>query len=198
MNRQAFQLLLTASLICGLFLPSALGQQTVLDKRISLEVKEHSIPEVIKLIRRQTGYFISYANHELDTSKKITQSYKEMRVEDLLRSLWKPQAIDLRVLGNTIEVRTLETKGSGSQLRPRGNIEGRVRTNDFRKISYARVSFKGSNQGILTDSLGKFSFEGIAAGEYTLQISAVGYLEHELAVEVKASRTSPVVILLEE
>ncbi|MEM6265585.1 MAG: TonB-dependent receptor, partial [Bacteroidota bacterium] len=198
MNRLAFHILLTASLICGPFLPSALGQQTVLDKRISLEVKERSIPEVIKLIRRQTGYFISYANHELDANKKVTQTYKEMRVEDLLRSLWKPQDIDLRVVGNTIEVRTLEAKGSGSRLGPRGNIEGRVRTIDFREISYARVSFKESNRGILTDSLGRFGFKGIEAGEYTLQISAVGYEEHELDVEVKASQTSPVEILLEE
>lgn len=42
-------------------------------------------------------------------------------------------------------------------------------------ISYANVAVIGTSYGTQTDSIGKFSLDNLVPGDYTLQVSYVGY-----------------------
>jgi hypothetical protein len=69
------------------------------------------------------------------------------------------------------------------QQPPQGSIEGRItRQGSTQAVAAARVSLMRPGQApsavvtVPADAGGKFSFQGIAAGNYTLQVQADGYV----------------------
>lgn len=78
-----------------------------------------------------------------------------------------------------------------------GNIEGRILDAEtFRPISQASISTLPPTNVILTDSLGRFSLNAIAAGNYTINAARNGYASGNAAVAVLAGQTARADIVL--
>lgn len=65
-------------------------------------------------------------------------------------------------------------------------ISGTVRSADGEAISGISVNLKGASKTTTTDANGRFLIRNIQPGNYTLQISSVGYSTLEHPIEVKA------------
>lgn len=68
---------------------------------------------------------------------------------------------------------------------PRGQISGRVTSEEDGIIGFASVYLKDTPYGSSTDGEGVYRL-GVPAGEYTLVVSAMGYTTVELPVTVAA------------
>lgn len=78
-----------------------------------------------------------------------------------------------------IIVSSISTSFSFSQT---GNIHGLVYENDTTDITaYANVSSNGNKLESYSDSGGRFNFDSIPSGEYTLRVSSLGYRDTVLA-----------------
>jgi len=74
----------------------------------------------------------------------------------------------------------------------KGNISGVVKTTSGKPVEYASVALKQSDdkifEGVLTDSIGKFSFANVPDGTYKLVISSMGYLHYTVpSFQINAS-----------
>jgi hypothetical protein len=78
-----------------------------------------------------------------------------------------------------------------------GTIEGFIKDEDTRApIVGATINIPNNSKGDNTDAFGSFRFSNIAAGQYELVASHIGYKTEIIAVEVKANYTSTVTVQL--
>jgi iron complex outermembrane receptor protein len=64
-------------------------------------------------------------------------------------------------------------------------------------IAGATVELTGTGRTVLTDSLGRFEFRDLAAGNYTVEVSYTGLDSQRIPVEVGAAVSTPLAIKLE-
>lgn len=79
-----------------------------------------------------------------------------------------------------------------------GNITGSVKTSDGQPAEFVNVGLKGSAKGTVTDKDGKFQFNSVATGSYTLVTSYIGLQTQEQTVEVKEGETVNIDFMLTE
>ncbi|MBK0379760.1 TonB-dependent receptor [Mucilaginibacter segetis] len=77
-------------------------------------------------------------------------------------------------------------------------IKGTVSTSDGLPASAVSVGIKNTSIGTMTNDAGKFQFNRLKAGTYTLQISSVGSVTQEQTVTVIAAQTATVNFILKE
>ncbi|MDH4058019.1 MAG: carboxypeptidase-like regulatory domain-containing protein, partial [Cyclobacteriaceae bacterium] len=63
-------------------------------------------------------------------------------------------------------------------------ITGRITDEKGETLSGAHILVLGKSKGIVSDSEGNFELHGLTSGEYTLQITYLGYLTHEELIKV--------------
>ncbi|WP_253816463.1 carboxypeptidase regulatory-like domain-containing protein [Myxococcus xanthus] len=97
----------------------------------------------------------------------------------------------------TVEVRAGEQAQVSLTLsRVRGNISGVVLLEDANTTSGISVALVESNASVLTDAQGRFSFNGLIVGTYTLSAYWTGYEIQERSVVVRNQETTVVNITL--
>lgn len=77
-----------------------------------------------------------------------------------------------------------------------GTLAGRVFLPDSVPAAQAHLALKNSRYVTVTDQQGAFELAGLKAGNYTLQISFVGYRSHEQTVSIAANQTTTVTVQL--
>lgn len=78
-----------------------------------------------------------------------------------------------------------------------GNLQGNVLNESGAAVANASVEIAGTDYGTSSDTEGRFMLRSIAAGNYILKISYVGYETKELAVSVQQGQTTtiPTIVL---
>lgn len=77
-----------------------------------------------------------------------------------------------------------------------GQISGAVTGDDGRPLSGASVSVAGSGIGALTDTNGRFTLNGVQAGQQTVQARMIGYTAASTTVTVSAGATATANLVL--
>lgn len=66
----------------------------------------------------------------------------------------------------------------------KGSIKGQITLNDNQNPENISVILKGTRLGTVTDIKGNYKIKNVKAGNYTLKISAIGYLTKELKINL--------------
>ena len=66
----------------------------------------------------------------------------------------------------------------------KGNIKGQISLNDNQSPENISVILKGTRLGTVTDENGNYKIKNVKAGNYTLKISAIGYITKELKINL--------------
>src|SRR5687768_9606550 len=77
-----------------------------------------------------------------------------------------------------------------------GNIKGTISSADRKPVVSATVRLKGSRKMTLTNNEGAFTIENIQPGNYTLEISSIGYQALEQEVTVAGGNTADLSVQL--
>lgn len=80
---------------------------------------------------------------------------------------------------------------------PSGSIKGRITTSDNRPAADVTVQIKSIKRAVLTESDGQFIIRSLAAGNYDLEISLVGYQTQVEKVTVIENQTASIQIQLQ-
>ena len=67
-------------------------------------------------------------------------------------------------------------------------IQGKIITSDNKPAAYVSVLIKSTARGTVTDEEGKFSFNRLKSGTYTIQVSLTGYENEEQTVTIEDSK----------
>lgn len=66
----------------------------------------------------------------------------------------------------------------------KGSIKGKISLNDNQSPENISVVLKGTRLGTVTDENGNYKIKNVKAGNYTLKISAIGYITKELKINL--------------
>lgn len=85
--------------------------------------------------------------------------------------------------------------GISGAMAQNGSVGGKVIDEKSVPVSYATVLLKGTAYGANTDDDGTFEISNVPPGNYTIDVSYVGYATFEQAVTVSSGRTSVDIVL---
>jgi hypothetical protein len=142
--------------------------------------KTGTLKELFKQIENQTDFKFAFTD-QIDTSQKYftkKNSYRNIRIEQLIYELNKTGTIQFSILGNNIFV-----KQKSSKTTKTNKLTGKVLDNSGLVVVGANVSIKELEMGVTTDKDGLFTLE-IPPGIYSVIISYVGFKNKEKRITV--------------
>ncbi|MGN6177609.1 MAG: SusC/RagA family TonB-linked outer membrane protein [Mucilaginibacter sp.] len=166
---------LTFMLLLAAFLQvsAASTAQTVTLKRTNAPLEQ-----VLKEIKKQTGYKVFYNNNMLKSANPVTADISGLELTTALDIIFKDQPLTYTIQDKTIIVKVKETvvpqKAEQGPPAPPKDITGHVETKEGVVLNGATVILKRTNSGTLTDEKGNFVLKGVLSSD-VIQVSYIGY-----------------------
>jgi outer membrane receptor protein involved in Fe transport len=142
--------------------------------------KTGTLKELFKQIENQTDFKFAFTD-QIDTSQKYftkKNSYRNIRIEQLIYELNKTGTIQFSIVGNNIFV-----KQKSSKTPKKNKLTGKVLDNNGQVVIGANFSIKELEISVTTDKDGLFALE-IPPGIYNVIISYVGFKNKEKQITV--------------
>lgn len=154
-------------------------------QRVSLNVKNVSLNEVMRSIRKQTGYnFVLHPNLQ-NRSITITSNVKDLPLENAIDEILKDQPIEYSIKGKSIALmpKTADASRNAAidEVVDQETITGRVVSSNGEGIPGAVVKLKGTSSQVPTEQNGSFTIAG-QIGQ-VLQVSSIGFKRAEHTVQ---------------
>jgi TonB-linked SusC/RagA family outer membrane protein len=147
-------------------------------QKVSISKKNMPLEQVLKEIKRQTGYFFLY---DLDLiqqkSKPVSINVKNADVKDVLATVLKSQPFSYEIKENTILI--MPTKDVAVLAI---DVRGKVVDENGIPMPGASIRVKGQSAAVITDADGNFVLPNVNEGA-TIVISYVGFADVEVAAK---------------
>jgi hypothetical protein len=152
-----------------LFICSYSFGQDILDKPISVNLQNCSLDRAISLIGNQNKIHFSYNSKQIKkVDKLITQSFKDVRLQEILDYILKDTPIKYKEIGHQITLYTL------SNTSEKAIISGYIReAKSQEEIVGAKIYFPEYGVGCITNTYGFYSIE-LVKGMTTFRVSSIG------------------------
>lgn len=145
------------------------GYALQLTKRITLDMKNATVREVIYAIQKQSAIDIFIQDSEIDKLPRIDFTIKEMTVKDALTKLLDETNYTFNSKGDGVAI-FKQQKESLKKI----TVKGKVIDERKNPIAGATIIVGSTTQGAITDMRGEFSITVLP--ESILDVSCVGYL----------------------
>lgn len=192
------RMFLTFILTCTLFLQisfSAAGQY------ITLKARAASLKEVLKKIRKQSGYTFIFANNVLAYSRPVDITVEQQDIYKTLEQTFKNQPLTYTVNNKTI---IIQKKEYAAQVRVteqvKADVQGKVLDEKGLPLPGASIKVLDQSLSTTTDVNGTFFLRGVPENAM-LQVSYIGYQSRQLKAifnEPMSIRMEPVVSTLND
>jgi len=179
------KILLAMKLTVSLILIACLHlQAAVYSQQINLSLKEVPLENVIKEIRKQTGYAFFYDSEYLQQADPISINVKKASIEETLRDVFKGQKFTWEILGKTILIKPIipdlereYTKAVQQAL----TIQGKVKESNGEPLAGVNVRVKGTSTGTVSDAMGNYLIK-VSNADAVLVFSFLGFVAQEIKV----------------
>lgn len=163
-------------LICSVSLTYATGTYAQ-NTRISIELQNKSVKEVLKEIEKQTGFSFFFNNKHIDVNRRVSVSAVQGNISEILNEIFQGTGVTYSVSDKMIVL------SARSQQDAKIQVNGKVTDaegNPFLGATIMEVGMKGN--GAVTDLEGNFTLQ-VNEGA-TLEVSYIGYKSQRIkAVE---------------
>jgi TonB-linked SusC/RagA family outer membrane protein len=146
-------------------------------QKITLINENAPLTEVLKEIRKQSGYSFIYNQKSLKSARNVSLNIKDLDINEALQLCFKGQPFTYEVLMKTVIIKAFK---AGNTVLADIKVTGTVTDIKGVPISGVSVRIKGRNTGISTDLSGKYLINAPENG--TLVFSFVGFVTQEIAV----------------
>lgn len=160
--------------------------------KLSLNLKDATVKEVIRAIETQSEYLFLYREGEVDLDRRVSVRSNAKLLKEVLDELFKGTEntyiiSDTQVVIGKAPEKALGTELTSSRKEMKTEIEqpqqkeisGKITDTRGEPLAGATILVKGSTIGTVTDAEGQFSLR-IPANAETLQISFVGMITQEI------------------
>ena len=161
-----------------LFTTIALSLSAQTQKKISLQMENATVENILNEIERQTDYL--FVCESLDMSRRMSVDLKDKSVEEALSHIFDGTGVSWKVTGSNIYLfPKTESKDRVSDI-----VTGTVLDNFGEPLIGAAVLVKGTTIGAGTDLDGKFEFQLpadlLSSDNVILEFSCLGYKSQEI------------------
>lgn len=181
MNKIAFLLLITLQV-------GARGYS----QQVSLLLRKAPLQQVFKEVKKQTGYVFFYDDALLQHATNVTVSLQNVPLKAALDSCFKGQPFTWEIVNTSIYLRGKPAAGANAGqlfaiIKPQP-VLGKVMDNTGNPLPMATVKLLPLGKGSITDEAGNFVIDGVPPGQYTLEISSIGFANFVMTIEVASDR----------
>ncbi|MGE4587049.1 MAG: TonB-dependent receptor [Mangrovibacterium sp.] len=161
---------------------SALAGETFSQsKKLSLDMREVTVQEVLSTIENQSEYYFLYSEQVVDVERKVSLNVRNQDLQIVLDDLFAGTDVTY-----AIKDRIIVLSASGSEAAPvvagqQSAVTGRVTDGSGMPLPGVSVVVKGTTMGTITDAEGNYTLTGLPPGA-VLQFSFVGMLPREVEV----------------
>ncbi|MEO6134274.1 MAG: SusC/RagA family TonB-linked outer membrane protein [Ginsengibacter sp.] len=132
---------------------------------ITISVKNGKMENVLKDIRRQSGFDFVYTLDVLKKAKQVTLKFDKADIKDVLNECFRDQPLTYSIISNVVVIKELPTSIT-STTKPIAEIanidvQGKV-VNESGTPVLASVIVKGSSNGTSTNDKGEFSLTNVS------------------------------------
>ena len=190
MNRRRVLLVLLFAAVFLLIPSRGLAQQTY-----DVSYDNQSLEQVIKDLRKKTGYEFVYQKQLLEHAPRISCHYQKVSLLQMLdRIFYQEAAIDYDIVDKTIVLKKAEVnKGKGIYT-----VSGRITDGKGDPLQWATVLVEGTTYGTTTDENGNFKVNVPAGERVTVLYSFLGYKPIRKVYEINKNTTGVKIILHED
>lgn len=150
-------------------------------QRISINQKNMPLEQVLKEIKRQTGYFFLYDTDLVQqNSKPVNINVKDAELKDVLSMALKSQPFNYEIKENTILIMSKTTVASISKAI---DVSGKIVDENGTPMPGASIKVKGKSISMVSGADGTFTLRNVEEND-VLVISYLGYADRE--VQAKA------------
>ena len=175
--KRGFLFLFLAILTTG-FPREALAQQ---EEKLTLNLKNASIKEIINEIKRMSDYDFVYSDADLANVKRQDASYQQASLDAILAGCLRETGLAHSVNNQTIVIR----KETRPQETGRKVVTGVVTDAQGLPLPGATVMLVGTTHGVATNAEGKYAISVPDDGKSALRFSYIGTIAKEVAVGEK-------------
>ncbi|RRB04488.1 SusC/RagA family TonB-linked outer membrane protein [Larkinella rosea] len=194
LRRMMYLLVLLAVSHTGFSVSPDQATQELLSQRISLQLKNKSLKQVLATIEKQTQVKFIYVPQNIRVDRDLSLVATNEQLSAVLERLFAPLAITYEVSENRI----ILTKGKTSEILPaepattvaslEQAVSGTVSDDKGESLPGVSITIKGTTQGTTTDAQGAFKLN-VADGNAVLVFSFVGYAKQEITVGTQSILT---------
>jgi len=154
--------------------------QSVLAMRLTIELEQGTIKDVLRIINLKTGIKMIY--HDDYVKERISNFYVyDETVENILNQLFKDKDYSY-ILTEKNEIIIARTQKIDEET---GTIQGTVKDKSGEPLIGANVFIKENRFGAATNRFGKYVIHKLKPGKYTVEASFIGYQKESKEVVVK-------------
>lgn len=147
-------------------------------EKISLQLRETSIKQLLKVVEKQTDFRFVYHTGTLPEDKKVTVMATAAPLNEVLNQALAGTGLAWSLKENGLVVIYAATPGEQPVA---AVVKGRVIGADNLPLPGVTVRATGTTAGTLTDANGNYSFQ-VPDGATTLDFTLVGYTKQQVAI----------------
>ncbi|MDX1942933.1 MAG: TonB-dependent receptor [Saprospiraceae bacterium] len=189
--------LLFAGLFAGMSYAHPAFSQKVLSEKLSFNVEDKKLCELLFLIEKQVDVHFSYLPKQIEADRKVSLQANNESLEKILNRVFKKTDIRFEVFGSkqillskvpierfeNLNFETLPAVAPRPVTRPDFTVKGTITNTNGDPLVGATVLLEGTTKGTVTDINGQFSLD-LSDAESTgnLLFSFVGYTTVSVAI----------------
>ena len=151
-------------------------------QKISITVKDASLKDVFKKLRKQSGYNFLYDSDVLNDAGPVNLSVKDASLEQALSACFANQPFSYVISQNTVIIRPRPASTSKNETALADTvIKGKVVDQQGQTLPGVTVKVKGTEQATVTDATGSYSIR-LTSNSNTLVFSYIGFASQEVPV----------------
>jgi len=158
------------------------GESYSQDTRISLNLKNVQIKDVLLKIEDSSEFFFIYNNQLIDVDRNVSVNADNEKISDVLHDIFRDQKVEFQLTDRKIVIVPTEMSNQQSQTK----VSGKVTDSSGGPLPGVSVVVKGTTNGTITDSNGNYSVSNLPANAI-LQFSFVGMKAQEIPIGNKSS-----------
>ncbi|MBO9633656.1 MAG: SusC/RagA family TonB-linked outer membrane protein [Chitinophagaceae bacterium] len=158
----------------------------IAQNKVTIIAKNEPLEKILSAVEKQTGYVFFFDEKILKDAKPVSVKAEDIPLEKFLSIIFENQLLKYSFRNKTITIsRKLPPlqEGAISLFVLTTEIRGKVMANGM-PVSGASVTIKPLNTGTATDEKGEFVLKNISAGNYTVEVSSVGYAKASRKITV--------------
>ncbi|MCW3467100.1 SusC/RagA family TonB-linked outer membrane protein [Chitinophaga nivalis] len=146
-------------------------------EKISLQLKETTMKQLLKEVEKQTGYRFVYHNKTLPEDLRVSVTVSQASLKTVLANAFAGTPLAWSMKDNGLVVIYADKTATAAAITVKGKVTGA----DNLPLPGVTVRVTGTNTGTLTDAAGQYTL-AVPEGTATLEFSLVGYVKQKVAV----------------
>jgi TonB-linked SusC/RagA family outer membrane protein len=150
-------------------------------QNVSLKVKNASLLDVFKQLRKQSGVGFVYDNKMLDASKPVSINVTNAPLKSVLDECFEDQPLSYELVQNMIVIKQKDTNTIPAAIPQPITITGKVTDEKDAPLPGVNIVLKGTTTGTTTDVNGNYTLK-LPDTRGSLVFSFIGYVSAEVPV----------------